>query len=391
MYRYVVTDPIMRDLERFEELRLAFDRGITLPRSWSGRLRRELESAAVGASVSMEGVPVTVDEVRRILAGDRPLGVSAEDASLVLGYRDAMRSVLARADDPHFAWHAEVIRGIHERVLAGSWALGAGRYRETQVYVVDRETRRELYSPPASEAVPEAVDDLAAWLARDSEDAPTLVAAALAHARLAGIHPFTDGNGRTSRIVASLVMYRGGYKRPEFTSLEEWWGSHLADYYAAFRCLGAEWDPHADVTPFVAAHVKAQVSQAEALSLRLATERLLWAALEDVATRVVRADVRTANALYDAALGRDVTNRYYRGLVDVTPPTAVADLSRLEAAGLLAKRGAGRSTAYVGTVRLAEEIAAAVGFSIEVAGYSQPDDALRDALLVGLAARTHTS
>ena len=118
-------------------------------------------------------------------------------------------------------------------------------------------------------------------------------------------------------------MYRGGCKAPEFTSLEEWWGRHQADYYAAFGCLGSEWDETADVTEFVDAHVQAQTTQVEALSLRRATERLLWPALEDAVVVGAGLDARAANALYDALLGRDVTNRYYRGLTDVSVATAV--------------------------------------------------------------------
>ena len=59
---------------------------------------------------------------------------------------------------------------------------------------------------------------------------------------MAAIHPFADGNGRTARIVASLVMYRGGFRHPQFTSLEEWWGQLSDDYYEAFACLGPRWD-----------------------------------------------------------------------------------------------------------------------------------------------------
>lgn len=71
----------------------------------------------VAASTSMEGVPVTANEVRRILAGDRPLSVSSTDASLISGYRDAMSFVLRRADDQAFRWDAELIRTIHDFVL----------------------------------------------------------------------------------------------------------------------------------------------------------------------------------------------------------------------------------------------------------------------------------
>ena len=61
-----------------------------VPRTWAGRLRRDLEAEAVAASTSMEGVPVTVEEVHHILAGDRPAQTREEDAALVRGYGDAM-------------------------------------------------------------------------------------------------------------------------------------------------------------------------------------------------------------------------------------------------------------------------------------------------------------
>src|SRR6266581_9184495 len=70
-----------------------------LPRAWEGRLRRDLETEAVAASTIMEGVPVTVEEVRRVLAGDQSVDVRNEDRLLVEGYRDAMNFILRRADD----------------------------------------------------------------------------------------------------------------------------------------------------------------------------------------------------------------------------------------------------------------------------------------------------
>src|SRR2546430_10412484 len=73
----------------------------TFLRSWEGHLRRDLEAEAVAASTSMEGVPVTVDDVRRILAGDAPDTVKPSDRALVEGYREAMGYVLRRAGRPH--------------------------------------------------------------------------------------------------------------------------------------------------------------------------------------------------------------------------------------------------------------------------------------------------
>ncbi|MDP2183713.1 MAG: Fic family protein [Actinomycetota bacterium] len=358
MYRYTITNEIAADLERLEELRRVLDGRGVLPRRWVGRVRRDLEAEAVAASTSMEGVPVTVEEVRRILVGDRPRAVSEEDEALVRGYRDAMALVLRRADDPDFEWSPELVRSIHDRVLAGDYSREAGRYRQKQVHLAVEYEGRLVYSPPPAEEVAELVRDVCEWMDDSGELAPPL-SAALAHVRLAGIHPFVDGNGRTARILASLVMYRGGFRLPEFTSLEEWWGAHTQDYYAAFECLGTGWNADADVTPFVLAHVHTQRSQVEALSLRQATERAIWTALTDFVTEDLGGDPRMADALFDAFFGRRMTNRYYRGLADLSPVVAAQDLQRLTASGMLRSTGAGRSTAYEGTARLAAAVSRA--------------------------------
>lgn len=354
MYTWAITSQVESDIRRIEELRATLDRG-TLPRRWAGRLRRELEAESTAASTSMEGVPVTVEEVRRILAGDRPASVSESDARLVEGYRDAMSFVLRRADAPGFSWQAELILGIQDRVLGGSYASGAGRFRTGPVFVAG--DGQAVYEPPSADLVPELVDELAAFAQARSGTIPAPVMAALVHVRLAGIHPFRDGNGRTARVLASLAMYRGGFTRPQFTSLEEWWGTHRREYYDAFACLGATWNPEADVTPFVAAHVRAQCLQIDTLSLREETERVLWALLEDIATEDLGMAPRVADVLFDAFFGRDVSNRYYRTLADISVATATNDLARLDASGLLVANGAGRSRSYTGSEALVSAVA----------------------------------
>ena len=386
MFIYSITPQIATDIERFEQVAKRFDVMNTLPRTWRGRVRRDLEAESIGASVALEGVAVTIDEVRRILAGDEPRNVTDEDIALVRGYREAMGYVLTRADDPSFAWTADTIRIIHASVMARSWAQRAGLYRERQNWLQDSYGEQVYLSPP-TEAVPGLVDELVEWLNDDVQSLPVLVQAALAHVMLAAIHPFQDGNGRTARIVASLTMYRGEHRSPAFTSLEEWWGAHPADYYAAFRCLGTEWDPHADVTPFVAAHVAAQRTQADALSLRHATERLLWSALEDIVMNELGMDERAANALWECFFGRPVTNRYYRGIADVPQVTASHDLKQLQTSGLIVAVGAGRSRSYTGTLDLARRVSELFELDVDVRGSGELDAEVRGDVTRALAAK----
>ncbi|MDP3631381.1 MAG: Fic family protein [Actinomycetota bacterium] len=387
MYRYELTQAVASGVRRIEELRARLDAQGPLPRIWLGRTRRDLEAEAIAASTIMEGVAVTVDEARRILAGDKPTGVSTQDIDLVDGYRDAMRFVLARADAGAFQWQSELLLSLHHLVLGGSYAKGAGRFRESQNWLTNRASCTQVYLPPPAEKVPSLVDELARWLQNADEPGPVM--SALAHVSVAGIHPFGDGNGRTARIVASLAMYRAGYRLSQFTSLEEWWGRHLEDYYGAFDCLGTEWAPDTDVTPFIEAHVVAQVAQVEALSLRNTTERAMWTVLQDVAVHDMRLNERATHALYDAFFAREVTNRYYRGMADVSEVTASHDLAKLVASGALEARGAGRSAHYVAAPALYELVVRNAELDPRWIGTPGDTVAQRDAVLTGLANRLH--
>jgi len=332
-----------------------------VPRSWAGRLRRDLEAEAVAASTSMEGVPVTVEEVHHILAGDRPARTREEDAALVRGYRDAMSFVLRRADDTAFKWARELLIGLHDRILAGNWGAGAGRLRTGPAHLIDDRTGELVFQPPPPEDVPELVDRACSVIEKGLEHAA--IGAAWVHVAVAAIHPFTDGNGRAARVVASLAMYRGGFKLPEFTSLEEWWGRHLPEYYSSFRCLGNVFDPNADVTPFIRAHLEAQLHQVRALDLRERVQLRVWTAVEEAVT-AAGLDPRCSNAVWDAFFSRSVTPRYHRSLADVSVATATKDLAAAVAAGLLRPVGRARSRTYHAGTGLYARIGAALGVPV---------------------------
>jgi hypothetical protein len=138
-------------------------------------------------------------------------------------------------------------------------------------------------------------------------------------------------------------MYRGGFRRPEFTSFEEWWGRHRADYYAAFRCLGPAFDPNVDVTPFVHAHVEAQLHQVRVLDLRERVQQRIWTAVEKAVTSA-GLQPRVANAVWDVFFGRSVvtTRQLVDKMVELYWPTRCRSRAGLRRASS-ARTRAGRS------------------------------------------------
>jgi Fic family protein len=355
--------PVLGPCHELDAWRERLDNKGAFLRIWQGRLRRDLEAEAVAASTSMEGIPVTVDEVRRILAGERPAEVSEADRNLVEGYRDAMGFVLRRADDPAFRWDRELLVGLHDRILAGSWGDGAGRLRSERRLVANNQTGQIVFEPPPCNLVPALVDEMCELM--NLGFSHPAIAAAWIHIATAAMHPFRDGNGRAARVLSSLAMYRGGFRRREFTSLEEWWGRHQQDYYSRFLCLGPEFRRDADVTPFIQAHVQAQLSQVRALDLRERVLRRIFTAMLDLLDEAGLGR-RLSDALWDAFFGSTVTAGYYRSVADVSPATATNDLLRATAAGLLNAQGERRGRRYTASDALYDRVGALLG--IRVAG-----------------------
>ena len=320
-------------LEELDSWRTELDYRGPIPRAWAGRLRRDLEAEAVAASTSMEGVPVTLEEVHRILAGDRPSETREEDAALVRGYRDAMSFVLRRADDVTFKWDRELLIGLHDRALAGNWGAGAGRFRTGPAYVVDvaagtsfsapargggaRPRRRRLCGHAGGRRIRR--------LRRLDPRGP------------GAIHPFRDGNGRAARVVASLAMYRGGFR---------------------LRSSPRSRNGGDGICPTTTRHSGASAVR----SMRLSTSRRSSEPTSRLnSTRcgpstsgsassgrsgwpwrrrwpATHLPARVANAAWDVFFGRSVTPRYYRPLADVSPATATNDLAAAVAAGCCGRR-----------------------------------------------------
>jgi Fic family protein len=97
------------------------------------------------------------------------------------------------------------LRGLHALVLRRSDAAIAGAYATAGRYV-NTDLGRHAFPSPAE--IPAAMGDFAAWLGESPASPETAFAA---HRRLVDIHPFSDGNGRTARLLMNLILIRVGY------------------------------------------------------------------------------------------------------------------------------------------------------------------------------------
>jgi Fic family protein len=108
-------------------------------------------------------------------------------------------------------------------------------FRRIQNTVRDDRTGAIAYMPPEAKDVPGLAIGLTKWLNGAARALPIPIVAAIAQYQLVTIHPWMDGNGRTSRALGTFLLRKNGYDLKGFFSIEEQFDSDLASYYDALQ------------------------------------------------------------------------------------------------------------------------------------------------------------
>lgn len=234
--KFTITNLITNALLEIERARGFLD-AAKLKEDWVKEMQTGALILEAHHSTHIEGTQLTLSEAQRILMGKSVKGVRPDDRRELLNYRDAM-DLVSEYLDKKSAITENVIKEIHrilvKDVRGGS--LEPGRYREVQNYVVNSLTREIIYTPPPPKEVPGLVKEFVEWLNKDTELSPVLVAGIAQH-RFVDIHPFLDGNGRTARLLCTLILYQNGYDFKRLFSLSEFYDKDRRGYYHAIQSV----------------------------------------------------------------------------------------------------------------------------------------------------------
>ena len=216
-------------------------------------LRDTARLTATHYSTQIEGNRLTQAEVKEAVAGAHFPGRERDERE-VRNYWRALEHVegLAARNSP---LREQDIRQLHGLVMDGKAVPTP--YRDGQNVIRDSATRRIAYMPPEAPDVVPLMADLVHWINAniESRDLPAPIIAALAHCQFATIHPYYDGNGRTARLTATLILHKTGYGLKGIYALEEDYAQNLATYYTALS-VGPSHNYHlgraeADVSDFI--------------------------------------------------------------------------------------------------------------------------------------------
>jgi len=89
--------------------------------------------------------------------------------------------------------------------------------------------------------VPGLVKDLVEWInLEESKELDPVIEAGVVHYELVRIHPFIDGNGRTARVLAALIIYLRGFDTNQFFCLDDYYDSDRSAYYKALQSVKSD-------------------------------------------------------------------------------------------------------------------------------------------------------
>lgn len=220
-------------LARVAEKKAALDARRPLSASAVTRLKDYFDVEWTYHSNAIEGSTLTLRETEVVLHEGLTVGGKTLREHLeAINHKHAIDFVetLARGEEPLTEHN---LRQIHALVLNGIDDEEAGRYRRGQVRISGSE-----FVPPDPVAVPGLMRDFIGWLNREAQNLSPVERAAFAHFQLMDIHPFTDGNGRTARLLMNLLLLREGYP-PAIVRRED----RLAYYDALDRAHAGETEP----------------------------------------------------------------------------------------------------------------------------------------------------
>ena len=306
------------------------------------RVFTELEAVAkiqsIKSSNAIEGI-VTSDERIAAIVNQNSAPLNHNEAEIA-GYRDALSAI--HTDNAHMDFRQRDILRLHEMLMAIAGYEYGGQYKtdDNVILEVDADGNRRVRfrpTPAAETAVAMEQLELAYMDARDDANINQLLLIPCVILDFLCIHPFRDGNGRMSRLLSLLLLYRNGYDAGKYVSFEEQINKYKAFYYAALRQSSDGWAENQNTYfPFIENFLSTLYMCYKELDKRFA---------------VVHGKKITKKARIEAAVLNSLTplskTEICQILPDVSPTTVEAVLGAMVKDGSIKRIGSARASRYI--------------------------------------------
>ncbi len=243
---FTITNNLLIYIARIEAAKAMVDHAPLVP-AWEAKFRDDALMRTVHFGTKIEGNDLTQDQAQQIVRMEtsadtqtvaQRTGMLARERDIqeVINYRNVIKWIDSlQLENPAKVLTAETLKTLHKLTMQQLIEEGeTGHFRTKQVIVRSASDGGVAFRPPVSVEIPYLITEFFEWLASPQAAAiHPIFKAAITHYQLVYIHPFIEGNGRTARAMATLVLYTGGYDFKRFFSLEQYFDADVEKYYQA--------------------------------------------------------------------------------------------------------------------------------------------------------------
>lgn len=302
----------------------------------------ELEAVAkiqsIKSSNAMEGI-VTSDERIAAIVNQNSAPLNHNEAEIA-GYRDALNEIHLGFE--HIDFRERDILRLHEIMMSLAGYEYGGQYKTDDNVILEVDAdgyRRVRFRPTPTKETPKAMEqlELAYMEARSDANINQLLLIPCVILDFLCIHPFCDGNGRMSRLLSLLLLYKNGFDAGKYVSFEEQINNYKDYYYEALRQSSDGWETNENsYFPFMENFLSILYLCYKELDKRFA---------------VVHGKRITKRARIEAVILNSLTPlskaEICKILPDVSPTTVEAVLGAMVKSGAVKRIGASRSARYL--------------------------------------------
>lgn len=334
-------------LTAIAEAKVMIERAKLLPKH-ELRLKRQALIRMTHSSTHIEGNMLNLNQVEAILKHQK-IDAPSRDIYEVENYLKALRYI-SQVVEKKLPITEKVVLRIHTLVADRTLPEEqSGHYRKGPVYVVRRRLgmpQEVVYTGPDATRVPKLMSELVEWV-RESEkqDVHPVITAGIIHQEIAAIHPFADGNGRTARALATLVLYQRGFDFRRLFALEDYYNKDRPAYYRAINVGENYKERKTDITPWLEYFIKGFKEEVD--NVRTKVTSLSLRKVDDKLHSQIYLDKDQMKILEFLDQMNKITVQDVMDILECPKRTAQLHLQKLKKLKMIQQIGKGPSSAYV--------------------------------------------
>ncbi len=299
-------------------------------------MERDARALSAHSSTQIEGNPLPLTDVKKIIKS-RPEHIRDTERE-VLNYNKAMLMLDEQIRAGKVSKLSnEFICKIQSIVIDGLISESyKGKYRTEPVFVNDPVKRETVYLPPDAKDVETLMTELVEFINENKGKIDPLIIAGLFHKQAVVIHPFIDGNGRTTRLVTKTLLAELGINTFPLFSFENYYNNNVTRYFQNVGVFGNYYDivESIDFTQWLEYFTDGIIDELNRVKSQFPQYQ-------------ERLEPHHKQILEYIKEHGSITMREYEEITDRAKATRIQDFKKLVDLGLIVPVGAGKATYYI--------------------------------------------